>query len=68
MAERLLIDPAEFGGVRLAGVAFSGLSVPHQDPLFTLSVPVSEVSGDVGREGTRAGRVLGLASRGRCRA
>ncbi|MBE1579388.1 DNA polymerase IV [Amycolatopsis roodepoortensis] len=42
MAERLLIDPTEFGGVRLAGVAFSGLSVPHQDPLFTLSVPAAE--------------------------
>ncbi|MFD8493239.1 DNA polymerase IV [Amycolatopsis sp. NPDC059657] len=39
MAERLLIDPAEFGGVRLAGVGFSGLSEPHQDPLFTVAVP-----------------------------
>ncbi|MGW4487531.1 DNA polymerase IV [Amycolatopsis sp. NPDC004368] len=38
-AERLLLDPQEFGGVRLAGVAFSGLSVPHQDALFTLAVP-----------------------------
>ncbi|HWD06903.1 MAG TPA: DNA polymerase IV [Amycolatopsis sp.] len=38
-AERLLLDPQEFGGVRLAGVAFSGLSVPHQDALFTLTVP-----------------------------
>ncbi len=38
-AERLLIDPAEFGGIRLAGVAFSGLSVPHQDALFSLAVP-----------------------------
>ncbi|KDN24101.1 DNA polymerase IV [Amycolatopsis rifamycinica] len=38
-AERLLIDPAEFGGVRLAGVAYSGLSVPHQDALFTLAAP-----------------------------
>lgn len=43
MAERLLIDPEEFGGIRLAGVAFSGLSVPHQDPLFTLAVPAAEV-------------------------
>ncbi|WP_328607020.1 DNA polymerase IV [Amycolatopsis sp. NBC_00345] len=41
-AERLLLDPAQFGGVRLAGVAFSGLSVPHQDALFTLTVPASE--------------------------
>ena len=40
-AERLLIDPAEFGGIRLAGVAFSGLSVPHQDALFSLAVPES---------------------------
>ena len=38
-AERLLLDPAEFGGIRLAGVAFSGLSVPHQDALFSLAVP-----------------------------
>ncbi|WIX88267.1 DNA polymerase IV [Amycolatopsis sp. DG1A-15b] len=38
-AERLLIDPAEFGGIRLAGVAYSGLSVPHQDALFTLAAP-----------------------------
>ncbi|WP_410671211.1 DNA polymerase IV [Amycolatopsis sp. cmx-4-68] len=38
-AERLLLDPAEFGGIRLAGVAFSGLSVPHQDALFTLAAP-----------------------------
>ncbi|QYN25611.1 DNA polymerase IV [Amycolatopsis sp. DSM 110486] len=38
-AERLLLDPQEFGGVRLAGVAFSGLSVPHQDALFSLAVP-----------------------------
>ncbi|MGW7532238.1 DNA polymerase IV [Amycolatopsis sp. NPDC054798] len=38
-AERLLLDPQEFGGVRLAGVAFSGLSVPHQDALFSLTVP-----------------------------
>ncbi|MFE0023843.1 DNA polymerase IV [Amycolatopsis sp. NPDC059021] len=37
-AERLLLDPEEFGGVRLAGVAFSGLSVPHQDALFTLTL------------------------------
>lgn len=44
MAERLLIDPTEFGGIRLAGVAFSGLSVPHQDPLFTLTVPATELS------------------------
>jgi DNA polymerase-4 len=44
MAERLLIDPEEFGGIRLAGVAFSGLSVPHQDPLFTLAVPTTELS------------------------
>jgi len=40
-AERLLIDPAEFGGIRLAGVAYSGLSVPHQDALFTLATPSS---------------------------
>ncbi|WP_086844578.1 DNA polymerase IV [Amycolatopsis kentuckyensis] len=40
-AERLLIDPAEFGGIRLAGVAYSGLSVPHQDALFTLAAPPS---------------------------
>ncbi|WP_033293654.1 DNA polymerase IV [Amycolatopsis jejuensis] len=40
-AERLLLDPQEFGGVRLAGVAFSGLSVPHQDALFTLAVPAA---------------------------
>ncbi|MDT8916104.1 DNA polymerase IV [Amycolatopsis sp. PS_44_ISF1] len=40
-AERLLLDPAQFGGVRLAGVAFSGLSVPHQDALFTLTVPAA---------------------------
>ncbi|ATY10068.1 DNA polymerase IV [Amycolatopsis sp. AA4] len=40
-AERLLLDPQEFGGVRLAGVAFSGLSVPHQDALFSLTVPVA---------------------------
>ncbi|QRP44681.1 DNA polymerase IV [Amycolatopsis sp. FDAARGOS 1241] len=40
-AERLLLDPREFGGVRLAGVAFSGLSVPHQDALFTLTVPAA---------------------------
>ncbi|MGW5745602.1 DNA polymerase IV [Amycolatopsis sp. NPDC003861] len=38
-AERLLIDPAEFGGIRLAGVAYSGLSVPHQDALFSLAAP-----------------------------
>ncbi|MFJ1763178.1 DNA polymerase IV [Amycolatopsis sp. NPDC088138] len=38
-AERLLLDPAEFGGIRLAGVAYSGLSVPHQDALFTLAAP-----------------------------
>ncbi|MEV7038804.1 DNA polymerase IV [Amycolatopsis sp. NPDC051061] len=38
VAERLLLDPAEFGGIRLAGVAYSGLSVPHQDALFSLSV------------------------------
>lgn len=38
-AERLLLDPAEFGGIRLAGVAYSGLSVPHQDVLFTLAAP-----------------------------
>ncbi|WP_020662011.1 DNA polymerase IV [Amycolatopsis benzoatilytica] len=41
-AERLLLDPQEFGGVRLAGVAFSGLSVPHQDALFSLTVPAAE--------------------------
>ncbi|MFE3178157.1 DNA polymerase IV [Amycolatopsis sp. NPDC059090] len=40
-AERLLLDPQEFGGVRLAGVAFSGLSVPHQDALFSLTVPAA---------------------------
>ncbi|MFI5609494.1 DNA polymerase IV [Amycolatopsis sp. NPDC051903] len=40
-AERLLLDPREFGGVRLAGVAFSGLSVPHQDALFSLTVPTA---------------------------
>ena len=40
-AERLLIDPAEFGGIRLAGVAYSGLSVPHQDALFSLAAPSS---------------------------
>ncbi|MBB4685682.1 DNA polymerase IV [Amycolatopsis jiangsuensis] len=40
-AERLLLDPTEFGGVRLAGVAYSGLSVPHQDALFTLAVPAT---------------------------
>jgi DNA polymerase-4 len=40
-AERLLIDPSEFGGIRLAGVAFSGLSVPHQDALFSLAAPES---------------------------
>ncbi|GAA3542695.1 DNA polymerase IV [Amycolatopsis ultiminotia] len=40
-AERLLLDPTEFGGVRLAGVAFSGLSVPHQDALFSLTVPAA---------------------------
>ncbi|HEV7980615.1 DNA polymerase IV [Amycolatopsis sp.] len=39
IAERLLLDPQQFGGVRLVGVGFSGLSEPHQDPLFTLSVP-----------------------------
>lgn len=39
IAERLLLDPEQFGGVRLAGVGFSGLSEPHQDPLFTVSVP-----------------------------
>ncbi|WP_372669104.1 DNA polymerase IV [Amycolatopsis kentuckyensis] len=39
VAERLLLDPAEFGGIRLAGVAYSGLSVPHQDALFTLAAP-----------------------------
>jgi DNA polymerase-4 len=38
VADRLLLDPAEFGGVRLAGVGFSGLSEPHQDPLFTVAV------------------------------
>ncbi|WP_233573707.1 DNA polymerase IV [Amycolatopsis panacis] len=40
-AERLLLDPTEFGGVRLAGVAYSGLSIPHQDALFSLSVPTT---------------------------
>ncbi|MEU4248295.1 DNA polymerase IV [Amycolatopsis sp. NPDC026612] len=40
-AERLLIDPAEFGGIRLAGVAYSSLSVPHQDALFTLATAPS---------------------------
>lgn len=40
-AERRLLDPQEFGGVRLAGVAFSGLSVPHQDALFSLTVPAA---------------------------
>src|SRR6185369_13331977 len=43
-AERLLIDPAEFGGIRLAGVAYSGLSVPHQDALFSLAVPETPAS------------------------
>jgi DNA polymerase IV len=43
-AERLLLDPAEFGGIRLAGVAYSGLSVPHQDALFTLAVPETPAS------------------------
>ncbi|MEC3981313.1 DinB/UmuC family translesion DNA polymerase, partial [Amycolatopsis sp. H20-H5] len=46
-AERLLIDPSEFGGIRLAGVAFSGLSEPHQDPLFTLAVPAAPVPATV---------------------
>ena len=41
IAERLLLDPAEFGGVRLAGVGFSGLSEPSQDPLFTFATPVA---------------------------
>jgi DNA polymerase IV len=41
IAERLLLDPAEFGGVRLAGVGFSGLSEPSQDPLFTFAVPAA---------------------------
>lgn len=41
VAERLLLDPAEFGGIRLAGVAFSGLSVPHQDALFTVAAPAA---------------------------
>jgi len=41
IAERLLLDPEQFGGVRLVGVGFSGLSEPHQDPLFTVSVPVA---------------------------
>jgi DNA polymerase-4 len=40
-AERLLLDPAEFGGIRLAGVAYSGLSVPHQDALFSLAAPAA---------------------------
>jgi DNA polymerase-4 len=43
-AERLLLDPAEFGGIRLAGVAYSSLSVPHQDALFTLAAPESPAS------------------------
>jgi DNA polymerase-4 len=41
VAERLLLDPEQFGGVRLAGVGFSGLSEPHQDPLFTVIVPAA---------------------------
>jgi DNA polymerase-4 len=43
-AERLLLDPAEFGGIRLAGVAYSSLSVPHQDALFSLSAPEAPAS------------------------
>ncbi|MCU1679744.1 MAG: polymerase [Amycolatopsis sp.] len=41
IAERLLLDPAEFGGIRLVGVGFSGLSEPSQDPLFTFAAPVA---------------------------
>jgi DNA polymerase-4 len=41
IAERLLLDPEQFGGVRLVGVGFSGLSEPHQDPLFTVTIPAA---------------------------
>ena len=68
-AERLLLDPAEFGGIRLAGVAFSGLSVPHQDALFTLAVPETPAS-TRGLGGARAGRrpAVGVAAGRRRRA
>jgi DNA polymerase-4 len=42
VAERLLPDPREFGPVRLAGVAFSGLADITQQPLFDLGGPEPE--------------------------
>jgi len=66
-AERLLIDPAEFGGIRLAGVAFSGLSVPHQDALFQPGRAGVGGPGDGGRSSCGRG-VLRVAAGGRRRA
>ncbi len=44
IAERLLPDPQEFGPVRLAGVAFSGLAEISQEPLFQLGTPEPETT------------------------